>query len=61
MQVLLHLQLTLQLGEVISVALLCWEGVLLVLEVRHGLLLQIHRDVVLQLLDVLIPNLELLL
>ena len=60
-QVLLHLQLALQLGEVVGVALLCWEGVLFVLEIRHGLLLQIHRDVVLQLLDVLIPDLQLLL
>ncbi len=41
-QVLLHLQLSLQLSQVVSVVLLDGHDVLLVLKVRHCLLLQIH-------------------
>ena len=61
MQVLLHLQLPLQLSQVISIAFLNGDYIFFSLKIRHALLLQIHQDVILQLLDVLPPRLELLL
>lgn len=61
MQVLLHLQLPLQLSQIISIAFLNGNYIFFSLKIRHALLLQIDQDVVLQLLYILPPRLELLL
>jgi hypothetical protein len=60
-EILLHLQLALQLCEIISVVFFDGNYVLLGLEIGNCFLLQIDQDMVLQLFDILASDLQLLL